>query len=630
MPVNPNIALGVQQQQPVNMLGQMGQMMALKAASQEMQSNEEMRNLFAGGANFDDPDFQKRGYMANPKAFQELLGKRATTNKTQMEALGKEVALRRDAITNINTPEDYLKWHDANHQGSLGAFFKSAGISPSRESIIAQLNQPGGLDKLKRESALGATELQKQLMQTERTYGAASISAGPGNRQATLAEAEAARKQKELDLIRGILTGNERTPPATSNVPMGGGGGGPTTGASSSIFNPASANVLANQVAPPVATPAPVNGLLNPPAGQTGVAPVTNRVDQITQQITQLAKIGGPVANQAMEGLVKEYNILNPAGKIEIGGDGVLRTINERSGVSRVVTGADGQPVMGKVAPVTKDIVDPTDPSGKRMITVEVNTYKAGTGLGDGTQPAPAGVLGVATSQIPANYMRDPNNPQGVIPVPGGPKDPNANIPLGYRPRADGTGQEFIPGGPQDPAVKALQVTDTLSAKELAARNAKFPQATSALKSFEAKTTKFERDIAELIENKKGLDEITGFLAGRTDLSALTNKGRRALALFNTITAKGGFSELQDMRNASPTGGALGNVSNQEGKQLIDSFGALSRTQSGADLRKSLITAQSDLQNLKTRMREAYDLTYEYRLGSGGAGPALPSGFVAD
>ena len=119
-------------------------------------------------------------------------------------------------------------------------------------------------------------------------------------------------------------------------------------------------------------------------------------------------------------------------------------------------------------------------------------------------------------------------------------------------------------------------------------------------------------------------------MAGRTDLSALTNKGRRALALFNTITAKGGFSELQDMRNASPTGGALGNVSNQEGKQLIDSFGALSRTQSGADLRKSLITAQSDLQNLKTRMREAYDLTYEYRLGSGGAGPALPSGFVAD
>lgn len=648
MPVNPNIALGVQQQQPVNMLGQMGQMMALKAASQDIQGNEDLRNFYASGGNAATPEGARALMAANPKMGMQILKNTAETQKTQMEVLGKEVALRRDAITNIRTPEDYLNWHDANHQGSLGAFFKSAGISPSRESIIAQLNQPGGLDKLKRESALGATELQKQLMQTERTYGAASISAGPGNRQATLAEAEAARKQKELDLIRGILTGNERTPPATSNVPMGGGGGGPTTGASSSIFNPASANVLANQVAPPVATPAPVNGLLNPPAGQTGVTLAANRVDQITQQITQLAKIGGPVANQAMEGLVKEYNILNPAGKIEIGGDGVLRTINERSGVSRVVTGADGQPVMGKVAPVTKDIVDPTDPSGKRMITVEVNTYKAGTGLGDGTQPAPAGVLGVATSQIPANYMRDPNNPQGVIPVPGsaadpnaavpsgyrktatgfefipgGPQDPNAAVPSGYRRAPNGVDFEFIPGGPQDPAVQAQQATGKLDAKTLATREAAYPKVTSALKAFEAKTKQFDSIITELIDNKKGLDEITGFFAGRTDISAMTDAGRRALSLFNTVTAKGGFSELQDMRNASPTGGALGNVSNQEGKQLIDSFGALSRTQSGNDLRKSLTTAKSDLENLKARMREAYDMTYEYRAGrapSGGGG----------
>jgi hypothetical protein len=93
----------------------------------------------------------------------------------------------------------------------------------------------------------------------------------------------------------------------------------------------------------------------------------------------------------------------------------------------------------------------------------------------------------------------------------------------------------------------------------------------------------------------------------------MSDKSRRALTLFNTITAKGGFSELQDMRNASPTGGALGNVSNQEGKQLIDSFGALSRTQNANDLRKSLETARSDLRNLKDRMGEAYDLTYEYR-----------------
>jgi hypothetical protein len=407
---------------------------------------------------------------------------------------------------------------------------------------------------------------------------------------------------------------------------MGSSGGGAT----SSIFvNPASTNVLADQVAPIAATPAPVNSLLNPPAVQTGAAPATNRVDQITTQISQLAKVGGPMANQAIEGLIKEYNVLNPAGKIEVGKDGVLRTINERTGVARVVTGPDNQPVMGQVTPVTKDIVDPTDPSGKRMITVEVNSYKAGTGLGpDGKQAPPAGVLGVANSQVPANYMRDPNNPQGVVPVPGSPADPNAAVPSGYRKTADGKGFEFIPGGPADPAVQAKQTDVKLSARDLANREAKYPQATAALKGFEAKTTKFERDIDELIANEKGLNEITGFLAGRTDLSALSSEGRRALSLFNTITAKGGFSELQDMRNSSPTGGALGNVSDREGRQLIDAVGALSRTQDANDLRKSLGILKSDIQGAKERLNEAYEMTYEYK--NKDRVPALPPGFKID
>jgi hypothetical protein len=223
----------------------------------------------------------------------------------------------------------------------------------------------------------------------------------------------------------------------------------------------------------------------------------------------------------------------------------------------------------------------------------------------------------------------NPNAPAPVTPTfaRSPTKDPSGAL-AAYRKTADGKGLEPIPGGPADPTVQARQSTVKLSAKDIQAREAKYPQATSALKAFEAKTGKFERDIDELIENKKGLDEITGFLAGRTDLSAMSDAGRRALALFNTITAKGGFSELQDMRNASPTGGALGNVSNQEGKQLIDSFGALSRTQSGDDLRKSLATAQSDLQNLRQRMKEAYDLTYEYKRS--GDVPAVPSGFKID
>jgi hypothetical protein len=170
-----------------------------------------------------------------------------------------------------------------------------------------------------------------------------------------------------------------------------------------------------------------------------------------------------------------------------------------------------------------------------------------------------------------------------------------------------------------------------LGPKEIQAREAKYPQAITALKGFDAKTSKLERDIDELIANKDGLNEITGYIAGRTDLSAMTNAGRRALAKFNTITAKGGFSELQDMRNASPTGGALGNVSNQEGQQLIAAFGSLSRTQNADDLRNSLTTIKSDLQGSKQRVKEAFDATYDYRANRGGAAaPAVPSGRGVD
>lgn len=357
MPINPNIALGIQQPQPVNMLGQMGQAMALKAAQQEMQSNEEMRNLFSGGANFDDPEFQRRGYTANPKAFQDLLGKRATAQKTQMEALKDEVALRRDALSNVRTPEEYLAWHDANHTGQLGSFFKSAGINPSRESIMAELAKPGGLDRLVRGSALGATKLQQELMQTERSVQTANISAGPAYARLAFDKDKDSRDQLQQEEIARILrretpvgAGATTAPPMGSggqlgssifNIPMGGGVQQTVTGTGTQP------NVLANQVAPPVTTPA--NALLNPPAGQTGVAPSANRVDQITTQLTQLSKVNNPAANQAMERLIKEYNVLNPDGEIKQNASGALVTVNRRTNVATPVLDNNGKPVMGSL-----------------------------------------------------------------------------------------------------------------------------------------------------------------------------------------------------------------------------------------------------------------------------------------
>jgi len=183
-------------------------------------------------------------------------------------------------------------------------------------------------------------------------------------------------------------------------------------------------------------------------------------------------------------------------------------------------------------------------------------------------------------------------------------------IPAGYRMTKEGT-LEAIPGGP---------TTTNLSPKEIQARESKFPQATQAVKTFEAKSTELEKDLLAL-KNHPGLPSITGIVAGRAP--GITADGRAAEALYDKIMARGGFKELQDMRAASPTGGALGNVSNQEGTQLRAAFAAIDRKQDAADVQRAIDTAIADLQGSKGRVREAYDMTYEYK-GGGGAPPPPP------
>ena len=187
-------------------------------------------------------------------------------------------------------------------------------------------------------------------------------------------------------------------------------------------------------------------------------------------------------------------------------------------------------------------------------------------------------------------------------------------VPAGYRMTQQGT-LEAIPGGP---------TTTPIAPKDLQKREAAFPQAKASVTGYESKADKFVRDIDELLENKDGLDEITGYLAGRTELSAISPSGRKALAKYNQITAKGGFQALQDIREMSKTGGALGNVSNQEGKQLVASFAAIDRRQSADDVRAALEQVKSDIEGSKARIRETFDETYAYKQGGGAATGGAP------
>jgi hypothetical protein len=160
-----------------------------------------------------------------------------------------------------------------------------------------------------------------------------------------------------------------------------------------------------------------------------------------------------------------------------------------------------------------------------------------------------------------------------------------------------------------------------LAPKEIQAREAKFPDATSAVKTFESSAEKLATDL-ERLATHPGLSGISGLIYGRTP--AVTKDARAAQALYDSIVARGGFQELQNMRASSPTGGALGNVSNQEGQYLRDAFAPINRTQDTADLSRSLKDAAGATRSSKQRVREAYDMTYDYK-NQGGARPAPAS-----
>jgi hypothetical protein len=251
MAIDARIALGVQpvQQQP-NMLAQYAQVMGIKAAQQEMEGNNALRDAYAQGGDLNDPAFRQRVMAANPRLGSQLIKTNAETGKLQNEAVLKRIELSREMLTGVNTPEDYLSWHESNHKDPvLGGYLNQRGVTAeqSRAKIIAALNSPGGLEKLKRESALGAGKLQQELMQTERSVQVAGIGAAAANRNATINEqkwAEEQKRQAEIDAIAGRgaapqtnalaspSVNNLVTPPAVAQAPTA----APTTALPNDVY----------------------------------------------------------------------------------------------------------------------------------------------------------------------------------------------------------------------------------------------------------------------------------------------------------------------------------------------------------------------------------------------------------
>jgi hypothetical protein len=156
-------------------------------------------------------------------------------------------------------------------------------------------------------------------------------------------------------------------------------------------------------------------------------------------------------------------------------------------------------------------------------------------------------------------------------------------------------------------ALAAARNTSGLTPEQKRDRDVKFPKAQLAYKSA---TQDIDSIIADLrtLSGHSGLAGISGGIEGRTP--SFTASSTAAQALYDKILAKGQFRALQQMREASPTGGALGNVSDTEGAMLRASFGALNQAQSDESLEQAMEDVITDLTNARNNLTEAYDLDY--------------------
>jgi hypothetical protein len=170
-------------------------------------------------------------------------------------------------------------------------------------------------------------------------------------------------------------------------------------------------------------------------------------------------------------------------------------------------------------------------------------------------------------------------------------------IPAGYRANRDGNGRiisiEALPGSPAaQEAQAAKEKADSARAQKEQAADVVTQDINRALTAIDS-----------------GHLPTTGYLGDK--LSGVPGTGAHDLqALLTTIRANIGFDRLQQMRASSPTGGALGAVSDTENKLLASTAGSVEQSQSSTQLKENL--------------KRLYNVYLDTIHGKNGGPPRLP------
>jgi len=183
----------------------------------------------------------------------------------------------------------------------------------------------------------------------------------------------------------------------------------------------------------------------------------------------------------------------------------------------------------------------------------------------------------------------------------------------------------------QEPAPDQPGVASSVpEAKRRVALETSLPKARGVLNTTDAKFDDMTANIDALIKDPT-LKNITGseIAAAKGDWPTIFGtKSANAQQRVKQIIAQGGFNELAEMRAASPTGGALGNVSDTEGQYLRAAFARLGQAQDYPSYVAALNELKAQIARSKQRLHGTFDETYA-PLSTNGAAPPPPTAGAA-
>lgn len=291
---------------------------------------------------------------------------------------------------------------------------------------------------------------------------------------------------------------------------------------------------------------------------------------------------------QATPAAVREIDILTAGMKPE-----------DKQKAIRVALGIEARPSSAAISyqkftgPDGREYFTALDP---RAVGAQVigtgETYGSGVAR-PGQQPIPATSTPVATEPSVAapNALISPANTQGTALPPA----PQATV-----------SNAFV--SPTPAQVATERVAATKSAEQIQEARAKLPQARVSLESLEAGAKKVNDDIdAALALVGPNTTGATGTVMRSIPLFGDSTASGTLAGLLKTIEANLGFETLQQMRQSSPTGGALGNISDTEGAQLRAAMADLTQSRNEQTLRKNLLRVKQVREEAVRRLRDQYE-----------------------